>query len=318
MSQNTTIKESHMALNARLTSISFSGVRENLAPVDTVKRNVEELCRRIDDAATDKPDLIVMPETCNALGMDSGKWLTTPETIPGPTTDTFAAKARQYRTHIVVPILEIRDGTRYNAAALIDRDGQIVGVYHKMFPTVPELDGGVKPGTEAPAWDTDIGRIGCAICFDLNFREVFDSLKAYDADIVAFASMYRGGLSTKIWAFDGGWWFISSTPGENSVIRNPLGQLIKQSYAYSPTFTAHVNLDTEVLHIDFNQSKLKAMKEKYGPDAEVHSISPEAIFMLTSHHSDVTVKDMIREFSFETREEYWVRSHAKRAEVLKA
>ncbi|HOT37146.1 MAG TPA: carbon-nitrogen hydrolase family protein [Candidatus Latescibacteria bacterium] len=306
-----------MARLARLVSISFPGVHGEMPPVERARRAVEAVSARIDEAAYDKPDIIVLPETFTALGGDGGKdWFASAEPIPGPTTDALAAKAKQYNTHIVCPILEVRDGKRYNAAALIDRTGSIVGVYHKMHPTNPELEGGIVPGTTAPAWDTDIGRVGCAICFDLNFRDVADSLAAHRAELVCFCSMYRGGLSTQIWAFEYGFWFISATPAENSVIRNPLGQLVVQSFAYSPTIVAEANLDCVVCHIDCNQEKIPALKKKYGPLAEIHSISPEAVFLLTSRHPTVSARDMVEEFKFETRTEYWKRSHANRAVAL--
>ncbi len=273
---------------------------------------------RIDEAACDDPDLIVLPETFTGLGAGGNEWVASAEPVPGPTTDGLAAKAREHRTHIVCPILEVRDGARYNAAVLIDRDGRIVGVYHKMFPTISEIESGVVPGTEAPAWDTDMGRIGCAICFDLNFREVALSLHANGAEIVAFCSTYRGGLSARIWAFDFGFWFISATPAENSLIVNPLGQIVNQSFAYSPTISERVNTDSMVFHIDENNAKMSAMKRKYGAQAEMHSISPEAVFLLTSHHPDLTVAQMADEFDLEPRMDYWKRAHAAREAALNA
>jgi apolipoprotein N-acyltransferase len=306
-----------MARNTRLVSISFPGVPAEMPPVERRRLAVEAVCARIDEAAWEKPDLILLPETFTGLGSGGQDWFASAEPIPGPTTDALAAKARQHHTHIVCPILEVRDGKRYNSAALIDRTGAILGVYNKMHPTIGELDGGIVPGTEAPAWDTDFGRVGCAICFDLNFRDVAASLLDNGAEVVCFTSMYRGGLSTHIWAFDFGFWFISATPTENSVILNPLGQLVVQSFAYSPMITAQVNLDSIVCHIDCNQEKIPALKKKYGPLAEIHSISPEAVFLLTSHHPTVSVSEMVEEFKFEPRTDYWIRANAARAVALK-
>ena len=305
-----------MAHHATLTSISFQAARGDLNAQERVRRNVEKACDEIDIAAQEKPDLIVLPETFNALGMGHEKWQETAEPVPGPTTDAIGKKARQHNTHVVGSIIERRGGRLYNSSVLIGRDGNVIGTYHKMHPTVPEIDGGITPGTEAPAYETDLGRVGCAICFDLNFRDVALSLEQHGADIVCFSSMYRGGLSTRIWAFDFGFWFISSIPGENSVILNPLGQVLKESFHYSPIITAHVNLDAEVFHIDYNHTVMPKVMQKYGPAVEVNSISPEAVYMLTSHHPEVTVKQLIDEFGLETRTAYWERSNAVRRAVL--
>ena len=305
-----------MARPARVMSISFPGVRGEMSPAERRQAAVEDVSARIDEGAKDRPDLIVLPETFTGLGCGGDEWAATAEPIPGPTTDALAAKAREYGTHIVFGILRVLEGVRYNAAVLLGRDGAIVGIYHKMHPTIPEIESGVTPGVEAPAWDTDIGRVGCAICFDLNFRDVGDSLSANGAEIVCFPSMYRGGLSTRIWAFTYGFWFVSATPTENSVIVNPVGELLVQSFTYSPTISAAVNTDCVICHIDYNHGKLGALKEKYGPLAEVRTLAPEGIFLLTSHHPDVTVGRMVEEFDLETRADYWARSTAEREAAL--
>jgi predicted amidohydrolase len=75
-----------------------------------------------------------------------------------------------------------------NTAILIDREGSVVGKYDKMFPTIGEIERGIVPGTEAPVFETEIGRIGMLICFDLNIAEVRDSLKRGHPDIVVYAT----------------------------------------------------------------------------------------------------------------------------------
>jgi len=307
-----------MARLARLTSISYPGFGGLTSVEERRTRALDEVCARIDEAAMDRPDLIVLPETFTALGLGGKEWVEMAEPIPGPSTDALGRKAREHRTHIVCPVIEARDGLRYNAAALIDREGHVGGVYHKMHPTISECVDGITPGTEAPVWQTDIGRVGCAICFDLNFRDVADSLAANGAQVVCFASMYRGGLSTRMWAFDYGVWFISATPAENSVILDPLGRLLVQSFAYSYTISAQVNLDAVVCHIDYNHPLLPELKKKYGPLADVHTVAPEGVFLLSSFHPDVSVTEMMAEFKLEPRSVYWRRANRVREAALHA
>ena len=82
------------------------------------------------------------------------------------------------------------------------RDGELIGRYDKMFPTIPELEKGVIPGTVAPAFETDVGMVGLMICFDLNFPEVRVALKQSKPDLVVFSSMYRGGLQAQALAYE--------------------------------------------------------------------------------------------------------------------
>jgi len=62
---------------------------------------------------------------------------------------------------------------------LIDRQGKVAGEYRKMRPAESEMKMGVKPGqSNPPVFQTDFGKIGIQICFDIkyvfeNFNPVF-------------------------------------------------------------------------------------------------------------------------------------------------
>ncbi|MBT5536209.1 carbon-nitrogen hydrolase family protein, partial [Candidatus Poribacteria bacterium] len=251
-------------------------------------------------------------------GCGTEMWLATAEPVPGPTYERLAERARRHNCHIVCPIVR-QDGPRtYNSAILIGRDGGVIGVYDKMHPTVSELSVGITPGASADVFETDFGRVGFAICFDLNFRDVVDDLARGGAELVCFASMYRGGLQTRIWAFDHAVYFASATPDEGSVIVDPLGNVLEQSDRYEPIISRRVNLDYADMHIDENHRQCDAIKAKYGDAVELDILSPEARFILYSHHAELSVKDIIAEFSLETTSEYFARSNRGREEALRA
>jgi predicted amidohydrolase len=304
-----------MARYARVTTISMNpgggGSRE-----ERIRRAVDMAVRMIDRAAPDKPDLIVLPETFTALGCGNEAWFASAEPVPGPTSTRLAEKAREHRCHIVCPIVR-RDGERtYNSAVLLDRNGEVAGIYNKIHPTISEINVGITPGTDATVVRTDFGRVGFAICFDLNFRDVIEGLAANSAELVVFPSMYRGGLQTQIWAHDFGVWFASSTPGEGSVIVDPLGTVVEKSDAYEPIISRRINLDYARCHIDENYAKWEAIKSKYGESVELDILSPEAQFILYSHHPDTTALDIVREFSLEPTREYYARANRYRAHRL--
>ena len=304
-----------MARHVRVSSISYAGVGGT--DPDRKRKAIDGALGLIDRAACDRPDFIVLPETFNGLGCGHEAWLQTGEPIPGPTFDALAAKARQHRTHIICPMLEQRGGKLFNSSALIGRDGQLIGRYDKNHPTIGEIEGGVTPGMETPVYQTDVGKVGMTICFDLNFRDVAEGLSRNGAEIVFFPSMYRGGLSLSIWAFEFSLWMVSATPRENSAIVNPLGQYLVQSFMYCPIISKRINLDAAVLHIDYNHKQYDAMKAKYGDQIELNIIAPEAVFMLTCDHPEKTVQDIIREFDLELRTDYFARANRVREGALR-
>jgi predicted amidohydrolase len=304
-----------MARNVRVTSISFAG--GGGAVEGRFERARATALERLEEAALDQPDIVCLPETFTGLGCGEADWFAAAEPVPGPTTDAVGAVARRHAMWVICPILERRGERAFNAAVLLDRRGEVAGIYHKIHPTVGELRLGVTPGTEPRVFDTDFGRIGCAICFDLNFRDVIEGLAANGAEIVFFPSMYRGGLQLPIWAHDFGLHVVSATPGEGSAIVDPLGRVLMQSSAYQKTLSRVLNLDRCLLHIDENNRHWPAIKAKYGSGVEIDVATPEAIFALVSHLPNQTVAELVHEFGLETRVDYFRRSNRERAEALR-
>ena len=77
----------------------------------------------------------------------------------------------------------------YNTAVLLSPEGKLVGKYRKVCLARGEYRKGIAPGQEFPVFDTDIGRIGMMICFDVHMPEVARGLAANGAEIIALPIM---------------------------------------------------------------------------------------------------------------------------------
>jgi N-carbamoylputrescine amidase len=110
------------------------------------------------------------------------------EPIPGPTTEAFAALARELGLVIVLNLFE-RDGERtYDSSPVIDADGALLGVTRMVhitdYPCFHE-QGYYAPGDRgAPVYETRAGRVGVAICYDRHFPEYTRALALGGADLV--------------------------------------------------------------------------------------------------------------------------------------
>ena len=99
------------------------------------------------------------------------------EPIPGPTTTTMQALARELAVVIVVPIFERQAAGIYrNSAAIIDADGTLLGVYRKMhIPDDPLFNEKYyfTPGDTNgfSVWQTRYATIGVLICWDQWYPE---------------------------------------------------------------------------------------------------------------------------------------------------
>ncbi len=301
----------------RIASISFKGSVGRTAK-ETIENNMKEILLLLRKASLDKPDIICLPECSPFLGLSVEDMVKNAEEIPGAIFTKIASFAKENSTHIIFPIIRKEGNKIYNSAVLISRDGEYVGSYNKIHPTIGEIEAGVTPGVEAGAFKLELGRIGVAICFDLNFEDVISRLAEDMVRVVFFSSMYPGGLQLKIWAFNYGVYMVSSIAGDRgSVIINPLGRVLAVSSSYQPVICCDVNLDYEILHLDYNYEKMDLVKEKYGSKISFEVARPEAVFLISSEAEEITVKNVIEEFGLETRKEYFKRASVAREAALR-
>jgi predicted amidohydrolase len=299
-----------MARLARLAMIGFNGRGSNAE-----EKRANGLAM-LNEAGRFQPDLAALPETFTGLSSGQDGWIRSAETVPGPSVDGAAALARKHSMYVICPLVERKGETLYNSAILIDREGAIVGAYHKVHPTISEIESGITPGTETPVFETDFGRIGIAICYDLNFRDVIEGLADRGAEIVFFPSMYCGGLQLQVWAHDFNVFVASAHSGGRSAMVDPLGRILKWSSAYEPILVKQINLDGVVCHIDYNERQWQAMREKYGAALEIDVATDEAKFRLVSNSPEVSASDLIAEFNLETLGAYFARANGVRERKL--
>lgn len=87
--------------------------------------------------------------------------------LPGPALDRIAEAARSHAAHLVVGVIERDGGTLYCTQVHLSADGRYLGKHRKLMPTALErLVWGLGDGSTLPVFDTPLGRIGGAICWE--------------------------------------------------------------------------------------------------------------------------------------------------------
>lgn len=151
--------------------------------------NLDKVRSMVEEYSWFKPDLIVLPEVFN-IGVDHHDLQKLAEPIPGgSTTDLLMELAKKYSTNIVTgSYIEKLPGGKYkNTCAVIDRQGEIIAKYHKIHLFNyhgSEESKCASPGNKAVVAETDIGKIGLTICFDLRFPELYRCLTYAGAEII--------------------------------------------------------------------------------------------------------------------------------------
>ena len=108
------------------------------------------------------------------------------EPIPGPSTDRLAAACRELDVYVVIGLIEDGGDRLYNAAALLGPAG-LLGKHRKLHLPYLGVDRFLSWGDAPPAvYQTELGRIGIGICYDLMFAEHSRILSLQGADLLVF------------------------------------------------------------------------------------------------------------------------------------
>ena len=151
---------------------------------EDVEENVALAARLLGEAADGNADLAALPEVFTYLGSSVGR-AAAAEPVPGPTTARLAEIARLRRMWVLGgSVIELDGDHRYATSVLIDRDGELVATYRKIHLFDVDLPGQppfresatFAPGDQLVTHETDVGRIGLSICYDLRFPELYRGL----------------------------------------------------------------------------------------------------------------------------------------------
>jgi predicted amidohydrolase len=280
----------------------------------TLADNREKAQALLERACASRPDIVCLPETVTHHGISYSEVASIAEPVPGPFSEMAAAVARRYSTYVICPVRERRNGHIFNSALLIDRQGQIVGVYDKLHPVASEtygiLEKGITPGRELKVFDTDFGRIGILICFDINWRQEWARLKELGAEIVFWPSAYDGGMPLQARALDHHYYVVSAVGKEHARIIDVTGRILVETGPYLDFAEAVIDLEKRVFSTDYNLRKLAALRLKYGADVTIDMRCDEDIFTLESNRAGLTVQELAAEFGMEFWSDYIAKSTA--------
>lgn len=98
------------------------------------------------------------------------------EPVPGPSTKVFGALAKKLGIYVTVPFVEVVEPEEkgqpkkyFNTVCLAAPTGEIVAHYRKLTPwPYPEKSWATKGDRDVQTFDTEYGRVGLAICFDIH------------------------------------------------------------------------------------------------------------------------------------------------------
>ncbi len=168
-----------------------------LAQISSKRENKEENLKKFETltlkAKEKSADLVIFPELSLTGYVVRDQLYELAENIPGPSTQRVEEIAKKTGMHIIFGMPELSEKTRatmFNTAVFVGPNG-VIGKYRKMYlPThsVFEEKRHFRPGYQAAAFDTPIGKIGLCICYDIFFPEVTRLTRLQGAQLIVCIS----------------------------------------------------------------------------------------------------------------------------------
>ena len=229
----------------------------------TVRRSVTE-------AASNGADVIALPEMWDCP-YSNDYFREYAETADGETVKFMSDLAAELGVYLIGgSISEIDDDKVYNTAFCFDREGRMIGRHRKTHLFDIDVEGGIRfmesdtltAGDSATVIDTEFGKIGVAICYDVRFPELFRRMTLDGARMVILPAAFNMTTGPAHWditmrarALDNQIFFAANSPARdeegiyvaygNSCIVSPWGDFIAHADEKECIIYADIDFDYE-------------------------------------------------------------------------
>jgi len=171
-------------------------------------KNIEQAKSLIENAiATDRPELVSLPEMWSCLGGNRAQKFAEAEDLPppgsnrtgGPAYEFLRGVARENRIHVHGGSIAERAGEKlFNTSLVFDPQGAEIGRYRKihLFDIVTPDGTGYREsnvygsGDEIVTCEAGGMKLGLAICYDVRFPELFLSLRRAGSELIFLPSAF--------------------------------------------------------------------------------------------------------------------------------
>ncbi len=175
------------------------------------ERNIAAACRCVLKAAEAGAKLVVLPEVFSYRGPLGGDSLEAPiaETLGGATVQAFCGLAKKKKIGIVLGSIYERIPKikkMYNTSVVVSPRGEVLAAYRKMHLFKARLrekavseDAHFKAGRRTACADVVGFRVGCAVCYDLRFPEMFQRYYQQGCNLLTVPSSFTFETGSAHW-----------------------------------------------------------------------------------------------------------------------
>lgn len=187
-------------------------------------------------------DVILLPEGVTVVGTGRS-YVDVAESVPGPTTGRLSDLARRHRAWVAAGLYEREGPVLYNTAVLLDRDGRLAGRYRKVYLPREELEGGLSAGREYPVFETDFGRVGLMICWDVQYADPARALALRGAELILMPIWGGSQLLGRARALENHVFLATSGYDYPASIVDPNGEVLTSQEVDGTVAVAEIDLE---------------------------------------------------------------------------
>lgn len=158
----------------KIAAIQMPTVEDKMENVRTVKTYLEKI-------KDENPDFVILPEMF-CCPYQTENFPIYAEKEGGPVWQQLSGYAKQYGIYLIGGSMPEKDaeGNVYNTSYIFDREGKQIGKHRKVHLFDIDVKGGqtfkesdtLTAGDSDTVFDTEFGKIGVMLCFDIRFPEL--------------------------------------------------------------------------------------------------------------------------------------------------
>lgn len=283
-----------------------AGISQEGLYANTAEEMIDLIFAQMEKTLVNQPDIICLPEVFHTSNLSKKYSLSQKLQISTNVLNRMTTFARKNNCYLVVAVNTEEKGKVFNSAVLLDRKGARVGEYRKIHLTENEIENGLTPGTlDPPVFETDFGKIGIQICFDVLWEDGWKKLKDKGAEMVFWPSAYGGGKSLQGKALQHRYIVATSTRKGSSKVWDITGEeLVKTGLWEKNYYCTPVNLEKAFLHTWPFVKHFEQIKRKYGRKIRITNFHEEEWSIIESLSPEILIADILKEYNLRTYDQH--------------
>ena len=248
----------------KIAAIQMSTVADKMENVRTVKAYLEKI-------KDENPDFVILPEMF-CCPYQTENFPIYAEKEGGPVWQQLSGYAKQYGIYLIGGSMPEKDaeGNVYNTSYIFGREGKQIGKHRKVHLFDIDIKGGqtfkesdtLTAGDSDTVFDTEFGKIGVMLCFDIRFPELSRMMVNDGAKVIfvpAAFNMTTGPahweLSFRTRALDNQIYMVGCAPARDvsagyiswghSIVTDPWGRVIDMLDEKKGILLAELDMDYE-------------------------------------------------------------------------